>query len=457
MGGYTLRFGIGLGAVIVLVGVGPTSSHAQGAPAAAPVPALGDTVHLGLADAIRRALDENPGLQAVAQQAHAADRAAAAAFRQHFGDVQAVAWTSRYGDAQLLRPMSQELMAGGLASLPFAQDQAHYGLTFELPLFVGGKLVALSHVARLKADEASALVEGSGWQIRANVTSMYAAAQALTAATAAYASEVASLETTHARVALMVQQGKRPDVDLLEITDALEEARAQLAAADADRTQMRAFLLALLDYPPDQPLALDPLPNDFPTLRADGVDWNTLVQHATPVATAQLRVEQARSGKQATRADFLPALSLRGNLLEHAGSGVAGTFQTWEMTAQVSIPVFSGGRTVAAYQGAAAAERAATLTLRQTQLQQRAEISGALAHLHAAEIALDAAAKRVDAADEAARIQGVRYDNGAGTIEDLLRARTRASAAEAFLAKSKGDVLGAAARINALVEREIVR
>jgi outer membrane protein, multidrug efflux system len=246
-------------------------------------------------------------------------------------------------------------------------------------------------------------------------------------------------------------------VDLLEITDALEEARAQLAAADADHAQMRAFLLALLDYPPDQPLELDPLPNDVPALPVDGVDWNALVQHATPVATAQLRVEQASSGKRASRADFLPALSVRGNLLEHAGAGVPGTFQTWEMTAQVSIPVFSGGRTVAAYQGAAAAERAAALTLRQTQLQQAAEISGALAHLHAAAIALDAATKRVNAADEAARIQGVRYDNGAGTIEDLLRARTRAAAAQAFLARSKGDLLGAAARINALVEREIVR
>jgi len=51
----------------------------------------------------------------------------------------------------------------------------------------------------------------------------------------------------------------------------------------------------------------------------------------------------------------------------------------------------------------------------------------------------------------------VRYDNGAGTIEDLLRARTRAAAAEAFLARSKGGVLGAAAQVNALVEREIVQ
>ena len=95
--------------------------------------------------------------------------------------------------------------------------------------------------------------------------------------------------------------------------------------------------------------------------------------------------------------------------------------------------------------------------MRQTLLQQQAEIRGAVARFRAAQDALDAAGKRGAAADEAARIEGVRYDNGAGTVEDLLRARARAAAAEAFLAKSKGDVLGTAAQINALVEQEIVR
>ncbi len=455
MAGHTRRFGIGLAAVAVLLGAEPTSSRAQTVPVGPLV--RGEMVHLSLADAIHRALDDNPGLRAVAQEAHAADRAAAASFRQHFGDLQAVAWTSRYEDAQLLRPMSQDLLAGGFDNLPFAQSQVHYGLTFELPLFVGGRLLALSHLARLKADEAAALLEGTRWQVRANVTVMYAATQALTAATLAYEDEVASLEKTHTRVELMVQQGKRPEVDLLKATDALEEARAQLADAQAERTHVRALLLALLDYPADQAFELDPLPNEFPALPADGVDWNALLQGATPVATAGLRVQQARSGKHAARADFLPQVSVRGNLLEHAGSGVAGTQETWELTLQASIPVFTGGRRVAAYQSAAAAERAADLALRQTLLQQQAEIRGAVARRQAANEALDAARKRVDAADEAARIEGVRYENGAGTIEDLLRARTRASAAEAFLAKSKGDVLAASARINALVEREIVR
>jgi outer membrane protein TolC len=449
-----LRFAIGLATLAVLAWARPSASLAQIPSASA---AANDTVRIGLDEAIARALQDNPGLQAVAQQARAAERAAAASFRQHFGELDALGWTSRYNEAQLLRPMSQELLAGGLANMPFAQDQLHYGLTFELPLFVGGTLLFASHVARLKADEAAALLQGTRWQVRANVTTTYAATQALIAATRAYQDEVAALEQTHARVGLMVREGKRPEVDLLEVTDALEEARAQLADANAQRTRVRALLLALLDYPADQALAFDPLPDRFPSLPPDSVDWNALVQRASPVASAELRVRQAAGGKHVALAGFLPKLSLKGNLLENAGSGVPGTQQTWELTLQASVPVLTGGRNVAEYQSAAATERAAQLAERQTLLQQQAEVRGAVARFRAAQDALDAAGKRVAAADEAARIEGVRYDNGAGTIEDLLRAKTRASAAEAFLAQSKGNVLGAAAQLNALVEQEIVR
>ncbi len=453
MGRNALRFAAGLAALIALVGARP----APAAPQASAAVASGDTVHLGLDEAIARALHDNPGLRAAAQQARAADRTAAAAFRQHFGEVDAIASGSRYNEAALLRPMTRELMAGGLANLPFAQDQLHYGLTLEVPLFEGGRLMAESHVARLKADQAAVLLQGTRWQVRANVITTYAATQALTAATRAYRAEVASLEQTRARVGLMVREGKRPEVDLLEVADALEEARAQLADVAAQRTGVGALMLALLDYPPDRAVALDSLPGRLPTLSQDRVDWDAMVERASRVASSALELRQATGGKHMALAGFLPRLSLQGNMLENTGSGLGGAQQTWQITLQASLPLFAGGRHAAQYESAAASQRAAAMALRQTLLQQQAEVRGALARFHAAQDAVDAAEKRVQAADEAARIQDLRYQNGAGTIEDLLRARTRASQAEAFLAQSKGNLLGAAALLNALVEQEIVR
>ncbi len=454
MTGRTLRFGVALAAVMVLGAARPAPSAARSA--AVDPSEESDAVRLRVEDAVSRALVANPGLRAAAQRVRSADRAAAASSRRHYGDVQAVAWASRYQDAQILRPISRDLLDNGIGGLPFAQDQFHYGLTFEVPLFLGGKLVAGSNLARLEADEAGTLLEGTSWQVRANVTTVYASAQALAAVTAAYTENVSALENTHRRLELMVSEGKRPRVDLLKATDALEEARAQLAGARADLTHATAVLAALLDYPVDRTFDLDPLPERQPVLTADSLDWDRMVRNASAVSTAELRVRQAASGKHVARSEFLPSLSVRGNVLEHTASGLDEGQNTWELTLVASIPVFAGGR-VAAYQGAAAAERAADLTLHQTRLEQEAEVRSALARFRAAEAALQAAALRVDAADEAARIEGLRYENGAGTIEDLLRARARASAAEAFLARSRGDLLGAATRINALVEREVVR
>lgn len=450
---HTLRLGFALTAVVILAAGGPDPSMA----AAVDSSGEADTMRLHVEDAVARALDANPGLRAVAQRAHSADRAAAASFRRHFGDVQAVAWASRYQDAQILLPISRGLLEKGITGLPFAQNQVHYGLAFEVPLFLGGRLVAGSSLARLEAEEASALLEGTSWQVRANVTTVYASAQALAGVTAAYQDDVNALELTHRRLQLMVSQGKRPGVDLLKATDALEEARARLAGARADLTHAMAVLAALLDYPVDREFDLDPLPERQPVLIADSLDWNRMVQKASPVSAAELRVRQAASGRHIARSEFLPSLSIRGNVLEHTASDLDESQNTWELTLVASIPVFTGGRRLATYQAAAAAERAAELTRRQTALEQEADIRGALSRFRAAEAALRASVRRIAAADEAARIEGLRYESGAGTIEDLLRARARASAAEASLARSRGELLGAAARINALVEREVVR
>ena len=415
-------------------------------------------LHLSLEAAVQQALEANPGLLAAEEHAKSADLAASAAFRRHFGELDAVAWASRYRDDQILRPISRQLLSGGMATLPFDRDQFHYGLSFELPLFVGGKIQAAVQLNRLKADEAQALLGGSRWKVRANVTSIYAANQALDRVILAYQEQVKALEKTHQRLQLMVDTGKKPKVDLLKITETLEQAKAELASAQADQVHARAILAALLDRPFDQRFELDPLPECFPSAPADTTNWSALLEQNSSLKAASLRVGQAESGKHMARAEFLPKLGFRANLFEHTGPSVIdGPMQTWELSLAASMPLFSGGRRIASYQSASARQRAAELAYRQTRRQLEAELHGSLARLKANEFELSAARRRVDASGEAARIEELRYDTGAGTIEDLLRARTRAASAEAALAKAQGDVLGAAAHINAIVEKEVVR
>ncbi|MBW2277723.1 MAG: TolC family protein, partial [Deltaproteobacteria bacterium] len=81
----------------------------------------------------------------------------------------------------------------------------------------------------------------------------------------------------------------------------------------------------------------------------------------------------------------------------------------------------------------------------------------ALAELGAARAAVEAAEARVAAGAEAARIEQIRYDTGAGTVEDLLRARAREEGAHSDLARAHAHALTAGARINSIVERKAVQ
>jgi hypothetical protein len=67
-----------------------------------------------------------------------------------------------------------------------------------------------------------------------------------------------------------------------------------------------------------------------------------------------------------------------------------------------------------------------------------------------------AAKARVAAGIEAARIEQVRYDTRAGTIEDLLRARSREEAARAAQASARAELVIAAERLNTIAEKKIL-
>ena len=80
----TQRLAIGLAALALMIGSGPRRLVAQDAPR--PSAARRDTLHLGLDSALVRALRDNPGLKAAAEQAHALDHVADATSRQRYGD-----------------------------------------------------------------------------------------------------------------------------------------------------------------------------------------------------------------------------------------------------------------------------------------------------------------------------------------------------------------------------------
>jgi outer membrane protein len=444
-----------LAATVVVAGImaGPLGAEEQG-PTTPKEERV--TVTLTLDEAVAEALAHAPALQAVAQQEQQARSRAAAARRARFGEVDAVAGYTHYQDDQIVRPIARQLLAEGIAGLPFDRDQWRYGLTLQVPLYLGGRLSASIAVASLQADQAAALLDGTRWQTRFNVASLYASGQTLDALVRAIDANLMALEETGRKVDLAVQVGKRPELDHLKIAGETASIRARRADAEASRARVGAVLLALLGRDPASTLRLAPLADRPATLAGASDDLRGLALAASPVRQATLGAQQAHQATRIARSAFLPSLGVHAQYLRSDAPSVGAPLDTWDVSVGLTMPVFAGGSRWASLAAAHHGEAAAQSALTRVRLEQEARLVEAQARWDAARVALDAAASGVAAARETARIEQVRYDSGAGAIDDLLRARARELSAEVALAQARGDRAIAAARINSVCEKEVV-
>jgi outer membrane protein TolC len=416
-------------------------------------------LRLTLDQAIGDATTAAPALRAAVSQEQAARSRSAAASRSRFGEADAVISYSHFQDDQIVRPMSLQLFGPkGILGLPWDQDQAHYGVTYQLPLYVGGRLSASIALSDLQADQAALVVSGTRWDLRANVTTLYTTRQALDRLADATRGNLEALEATEQRVTLLVQTGRRPNLDLLKIKDEVEAARAQAAALTADTARVDALLLAATGRDPGSAtLVVEPLPDRELHLAVDDGAVVRLAAGSSPVQRATLAVAQAKEGARLAQGARYPTVALRANVMGNAGLSLGDQFGTWDISVVASVPVFDGGSRAAGAAAAKASERAAADALTRARLDREAQAVEALARFRAVQDALVSSRARVTSAAEAARIEQVRYDQGAGTVEDLLRARARDLAARGALAQAQGGLLAAAAQIDAVCEKEVVQ
>jgi outer membrane protein len=410
--------------------------------------------HLSLGEAISEALDASPGLMAVGSSAEAARREATAAGRQRWGTVDAVASFAWLQDDVVVRPISKQLLEAGFANLPFATPQWRYGVVAELPLYLGGRLSNDIRIAQLESDKAGTLLEGTRWQVRFNVTSLYTAAQRLDAVGRALGHQIAALQSTATHLELMVTEGKRPEVDRLKVVEELEAARASRTAVESDRIRVGALLLSLVGRDPAVGLRVDSLPERLPALAASPEKLRGDLESVSEIRHARLALEQARSGVKLATSEYLPRLVAHGDYMVNDGSSVPGTEHTWSLSVGMVLPLLHGGARGEHRAAAQQREQAAAHALEKARLDAAARLEHALAALRAAQQAVVAARARVEAGAEVARIEQIRYEAGAGTIEDLLRAQAREAEGEAALAGARADVITAAARVDSVVEKE---
>jgi NodT family efflux transporter outer membrane factor (OMF) lipoprotein len=212
------------------------------------------------------------------------------------------------------------------------------------------------------------------------------------------------------------------------------EARQNLAAVDEQIVLTRNRLASLVGAGPDRGRSIG---RPAATPKAFGLPANLsldLVGRRPDVVAARLRADAMASRIKVARAGFYPNVNLTaylggqslglGNLLKQ-GSDIG------SLSAALSLPIFSGGRLEGAYRGARADYDAAVAAYDATLVQALQEVADAAASEQALDLRLIEARKALVAAEQAARIERLRYEGGlsnalaAITTEDVVITQRR--------------------------------
>jgi outer membrane protein TolC len=204
----------------------------------------------------------------------------------------------------------------------------------------------------------------------------------------------------------------------------VSELAADLAVADAARGAAGDLLLLTLGEPPDRPLLL----SDSLAVVVPGRDSLSPARR-DDIAALEAALQAGEANLTRAKGTWVPTAGAFGTLDWHSGSaGLAQGPRHWTAGLLVRWSPFRGLADLGQLRRAEAELDAARTRLADQRRRALAEVRLARAERTAALASIQAADAALAGAAQAARIAGVRYGEGVGTLTELLALRAAESA-----------------------------
>ena len=251
-----------------------------------------------------------------------------------------------------------------------------------------------------------------------------------------------SLATSNKLFDLVKVQYRAGAVSGIELTEAEQAVQSQKATLSQLRQQIveAKTALAVLLHQPVQQLNID-IPKKLPQSSLPNIDAGlpaTLIARRPDLQAAELRLRKTLATKDATKASYYPSISLTGSL---------GTSST-SLTELLQNPVLALGASLSLpflqyndmKKDIAISEldyESAIISYRQTLYQAFADVENALSGRIEANAQLSDQQKNLELAQKSARLNEVRYRNGAIALKNVLDAQESVRSAEVSLAQTR--------------------
>ena len=346
-----------------------------------------------------------------------------------------------------------------LGSLPFGRENTwSLGLNLSQNVFAGGRIAAQVNASDAGRRRADIQLASTRAQLVVDVAEAYYNAALADRLVQIAEATLAQAEETLRQTQLARQVGNQPEFDLLRAQVTRDNQRPVVIQRRADRDLAYTRLRLLLAMPSDAPLALTtPLSDAAPVPVArfasnpDRLGDTSTVNRA-PVRQAREAVAVQDAQVRIARSQRLPTVSIVSN---YGRVGYPQGFfpawsdfaTNWTVGAQLSIPIFTGGRIRGEQMVAEAGAMEARATLEQTRRLAELDTRSTLQQLASARAQWQASAGTVEQATRAYQIAEIRYREGLSTQTELSDSRILLQQAQANRALAARDLQIAQVRV----------
>ncbi len=330
---------------------------------------------------------------------------------------------------------------------PLDRDIANIGIALSVPLYTGGRLIAGESLAQHNRDAAAYALRSAGQDLLFNVAATYTKALYLRDLQKAVQARIRALETEQAHLARRLAEGRAAKLELVRLQTQLSQARHDLLATEQGERDALTLLAMLLGESGKLPPLADasPIPA-APALSAGEALARARRQHPD-LLRAQSLEKAASNNVDIARSEQRPQLSLVANAQESAAAGAWDGYSSGQIGVQLSIPLFDGSIRKNRVAQARLERRKSELLAAQTADQITAEVEQAAGALTESRARLEVAAQGEREAEEALRIETVRYAAGESTVTDLLGAEAALWSARVNRLQASYDIAASHARL----------
>jgi len=414
--------------VALLVGLGSAGAFAQDS----------GSSRLRFSDAVELSIGNTPQIEGAKFGIDAAERKLSGTAAQRLPRLKAEGNVLRWNDPIAIQFGSN---APGSSVVVREQVTTSFSLSLAQPisgLFVLGRMIDIDRraVGIARTSMAKTKLDAAHRAAEAYVATLNAQSAADLAK-----KTVTQFEAQHANAVKLQAAGVLGLVDVLGLVSARDAARLALVRAETTMATARAELAVAIDREPDAGFDIvDEFPEPPPAPTLDETAAHQLaVDSRLELKDAALQTEQARANKTVAMAQLLPNIMGIATYQNITGQGPFQPRNAWYVGATLSWEIWDWGKTWDSVKEAEARAGQVSTSEKTTRNQIALQVRQRLLENRAAFATLEPARSSLSAAEEAHRIQSVRFEQGVVSTVDIINSETDLHKARSAYAQARFD------------------